>query len=143
MENEDNKAYLAGALVIVFIVCSFLLASAFAARAATCSEETSEQRITEIITPADKVDILDGDRLSLFVKNANDLYNIGWVRDEIVKIYAIEAAMKADNPHFQAVHLFFIGRDGCIAYYETIYKALLDVLLSEKPCEALGITCAE
>ncbi len=139
MENETNKAYLAAACVVVFIAVAVLILSAFAARA--CSKETSEERITEAITPADKVDVLTGERLTLFLKNANDLYNIGWQGDEIVKVYVIEAEARADNPHFQVVHVFFIGRDGCIAYYQTTFKAVVDMLLSPKPCEVLGITC--
>src|SRR4029078_2424456 len=142
MDNEEhNSAYLAGLLVVVFIVVAVLIASTVAAHAAVCPKETAEARITEIVTPQDKVEILDVDRLDLFLKNANDLYNIGWQAKQIAKVYVIEAEHKADNPHFQVEHLFFIDRDSCIACYQTTYKAVVDLLLSPKPCEVLGITC--
>ncbi len=143
MENETNKAYLAAACVVVFIACMVLIMSAFAARASTCSHETDEARITELLTPDDKFFVIDGDKLDLFIRNADDLYNIGWVRKEVTKIYAIDSEIKADNPRFQAVHLFFINADHCIAYYQTTYRVVVDLLLSPKPCKVLGITCGE
>ncbi len=141
MENETNKAYLAGICVVVFITIMVLVLSAFAAKAATCSPETAEERITEKIAPEDTVRIIEGDELTLFVTNANDLYNIGWVRKDISRIYVIDAESKSDNPKFQPVHLFFINTDHCIAYYQTAYKAVVELLLSPKPCQVLGITC--
>src|SRR4029078_13711442 len=142
MENEEHsRAYFAGLLVVVFIVVAVLIASTVAAHAGVCPKETAEARITEIVTPEDKVEVIDGDRLDLFLKNANELYNIGWQSKQIAKVYVIEAQRKADNPHLQVEHLFFIDRDLCIAYYQTTYKAVVDLLLSPKPCEVLGITC--
>lgn len=137
--SEAFKTYIAGLLVAVFIVTAVSIVSAYSAT--RCAAETDEARVTEALTPSDKYFILTGADLDRFIINVNDLYNIGWKRADIDKVYAIEAEKKSDNPNFQVEHLFFIGPDHCIHYYQTVYKALLDVLLSPKPCKVLGLAC--
>jgi hypothetical protein len=120
-----------------FLVWLFL-GVAVSTSAIACPLETEEVRITEALTPDDKVHIIMGAELDKFVKNANDLWNIGWQRAQISHIYAIEATQKAHNPHFQIIHLFFIGSDGCIAYYQTVYAAVLQLALADDPQAIIG-----
>ena len=121
----------------------FLIAALFGAFFVTpvlaCPYETEEARITEALSDEDFYAVIEGEMLDLFVKNANDLWNIGWKREDILKIYAIDAEIKADNPHFQVVHLFFIGPDGCIVYYQTTYAAVLELVLDPDPAGKLGL----
>jgi hypothetical protein len=120
-----------------FLVWLFLgVALSFPALA--CPPETQETRITEALTADDVYIIIEGEDLDLFIKNSNDLYNIGWQRSTISKIYAIESEHKSDNPHFQVVHLFFIDNEGCIAYYQTVYAAVLTLVLADDPQSLLG-----
>jgi hypothetical protein len=114
-----------------------LLFFASPAAADTCPAETSEQRIKEAITPEDKYQIIEGEALDLFIRNANQLYNIGWQREQIARVWSIEAVAKHDNPRFQAVHLFFIGTDGCIRFYQGTYQVIVNLLLQEDPMKFL------
>jgi hypothetical protein len=122
-----------------FLVWLFL-GVALTPAAMACPVETQEVRITEALTEDDVVHIIVDEELDIFVKNANDLYNIGWQRAQISRIYAIEATQKAHNPHFQIIHLFFVGPDGCIAYYQTVYQAVLQLMLDPDAREKLGLT---
>jgi hypothetical protein len=121
-----------------FLVWLFLGVALTPAAMAACPYETEEIRITEALTEEDTVHIIMGEELDKFVKNANDLWNIGWQRAQISHIYAIEAEQKAHNEHFQIIHLFFIGSDGCIAYYQTVYKAVLQLALADDPQAIIG-----
>jgi hypothetical protein len=127
---------------IILALVVFMLSAPGWAFASACKPETAEPRIIDLITPQDKFFVLTGAQLDRFILNANDLYNIGWVRKDIAKIYVVDAEYRADNPKFQAEHLFFISPEGCIDFYQTTYRALVDLLLAEKPCEVLGLTCA-
>jgi hypothetical protein len=120
-----------------FLVWLFL-GVALTPSAMACPVETQEVRITEALTPDDTVHIIMDEELDKFIRNANDLWNIGWQREQIARIYAIEAAEKAHNPHFQIIHLFFIGSDGCIAYYQTVYAAVLQLALADDPQAIIG-----
>jgi hypothetical protein len=123
-----------------FLLSLFLPLLFFAspvAAADSCPAETSEQRIKENITPEDKYQIIEGEQLDLFIKNSNQLYNIGWQREQIARVWSIEAVAKHDNPRFQAVHLFFIGTDGCIRFYQGTYKVIVELLLKEDPLKFL------
>jgi hypothetical protein len=122
-----------------FLIWLFL-GVAVSTSAIACPYETEEVRITEALTEDDTVRIIMDEELDTFVKNANDLYNIGWQRAQIARIYAIEAEQKAHNPHFQIIHLFFVGPDGCIAYYQTVYSAVLQLMLDPDAREKLGLT---
>ena len=102
-----------------------------------CAPEAQEERITEAIAPTDVVMTLEGEKLDLFIKNANELYNIGWQRNQIEKVYVIEAEVKHENKHFQVMHVFFITSDHCIGHYQTVYKAIIDLLLSDDPMSKL------
>lgn len=103
-----------------------------------CAPEAQEERITEAITSNDVVLILEGEKLDLFIKNANSLYNIGWQRNQISKVYVIEAEQKAEHSQFQIEHVFFVTKDHCIGHYQTVYKAIIDLLLLDDPSAALG-----
>src|SRR4029079_5612085 len=129
---------LQGALIMIWVIPFLLLLStpAFAA----CSNESVTP---EALPPSDKYFIIEGDQLDRFITNANDLYNIGWVRADIAKVYVIDAEYKAENPKFQPVHLFFIDNAGCIQYYQAQYRAVVDLLLSPQPCKVLGIACGD
>jgi hypothetical protein len=105
--------------------------------AGVCAPEAQEERITEAIAPTDVVMILEGEKLDLFVKNANELYNIGWQRNQIAKVYIIEAEQKAKHRQFQVEHVFFVTNDGCIGWYQTVYKAIIDLLLLDDPMSKL------
>ena len=142
---SHDRSPLPLAILALIGIVAFIIAWTFAfeAGAKGCTQETDEQRIIEKIAPNDTVKIIEGADLDLFIANADDLYNIGWVRKEIARIYSIDAEIKSDNPKFQPVHLFFINNDHCIAYYQTAYKAVIELLLSPKPCEVLGIACAQ
>jgi hypothetical protein len=102
-----------------------------------CAPEAQEERITEAIAPTDVVTILEGEKLDLFIKNANELYNIGWQRNQIAKVYIIEAEEKAQHSQFQIEHVFFVTNDHCIGWYQTVYKAITDLLLSDDPASKL------
>jgi hypothetical protein len=102
-----------------------------------CAPEAQEERITEAIAPTDVVMILEGEKLDLFIKNANELYNIGWQRNQIAKVYIIEAEAKASHRQFQIEHVFFVTPDHCIGHYQTVYKAIIDLLLSDDPMSKL------
>jgi hypothetical protein len=126
--------YLLGAaLALIFFVTPV--------NSGVCHKENSLDRLTEAFTPADHYFIIDGQKLDLFIKNANDLYNIGWIRADISKIYVVDAEVKAAHQKFQIEWLFFIDNDNCIQYYQDAYRAIVDLLLAEKPCEVLGTTC--
>lgn len=109
----------------------------FASPATSCPVETSEDRITEILTPDDNYIVIEGEQLDVFIENANKLYNIGWVRAQISKVYAIDAEFKHEGD-FQAVHLFFIGTDGCIRWYQTTYAVVVRQLLDPDPMGKRG-----
>jgi len=115
-----------------FAVLLALLGAFFVTPAIGCPSETQEARITEALTAEDSYYILQGEELDTFITNANDLYNIGWQRNTVSKLYVIESEVKADNPHFQIYHLFFISPDGCIAYYQTVYGAVLQLVMTHK-----------
>jgi hypothetical protein len=106
--------------------------------ATACAPEAQEARITEALAPTDTYFLVEGDKLDLFIKNANELYNIGWQRAQIAKVYVIEAEQKAEHEHFQIMHVFFVTPDGCIGHYQTVYKAIIDLLLAPDPSKILG-----
>jgi hypothetical protein len=112
-------------------------ALALALAVSFCAPEAQEERITEAIAPSDVVMILEGEKLDLFIKNANELYNIGWQRNQIAKVYIIEAEEKHKHKQFQIEHVFFVTPDHCIGYYQQVYKAIIDLLLLEDPMEKL------
>jgi hypothetical protein len=124
--------------MIRLAVWAILAMAFFVSPALACPSETEEARITEALTTDDTYFVIDGADLDKFVKNANELYNIGWQRATITKIYAIKSEMQADNPHFQIWHLFFVAPDGCIAYYQTVYGAVLALVLADDPQALLG-----
>jgi hypothetical protein len=115
-----------------------LKAAIIALVALACAPEAQEARITEAIAPSDVVLIIEGEKLDLFIKNANSLYNIGWQREQIAKVYVIEAEEKAEHKQFQIEHVFFVTADHCIGHYQTVYKAIIDLLLAEDPQSILG-----
>ena len=121
-----------------FVVWAILAMAFFVTPALSCPSETEEARITEALTADDTYFIIEGVELDKFVKNANELYNIGWQRGGILKIYAIQSELVADNPHFQIWHLFFVDPNGCIAYYQTVYGAVLALVLADDPQALLG-----
>lgn len=126
-------------ILLSLIAAVFVLSANVKNAAATekCAYEAQETRITEAITAEDKYFVIEGKALDLFIKNANDLYNIGWVREQIGKVYVIEAEMKAENPHFQVVHVFIVTTDGCIGHYQQTYAAVIKLLLLEDPMKFL------
>ena len=129
-----------------FVVWAILAMAFFVTPALGCPSETEEARITEALTADDSYYILEGAELDTFITNANDLYNIGWQRNTVAKLYVIEAEYKDPSPHFQVYHLFFIGPDGCIVYYQSVYGAVLQLVMSHDPQKQLdnvGITREE
>lgn len=104
-----------------------------AAKLLACAPEAQEERITEAIAPSDVVQVIEGEKLDLFIRNANNLYNIGWQRGQILKVYVIEAEEKAPHKQFQVMHVFFVTNDHCIGWYQTVYRAIIDLLLADDP----------
>lgn len=116
------------------VALMLLLVSTIAAMAGTCPAETSEKRVTEAITADDNYFVVTGEDLDLFIKNANLLYNIGWVRKQIARVYVIDAPdVDVPDERYQPVHLFFIDTDGCIVYYQATYKIVVKQLLDPDP----------
>lgn len=116
---------------LIFVLSACALQPALAVD--SCPPQTSEQRIIEALTPEDKYQVIEGTDLDLFIKNTNELYNIGWVREQIARVWVIEAVAKHKTPDFQAVHLFFIGTDGCIRWYQGTYAVVVRQLLDPDP----------
>lgn len=123
-------------LNILAIVLALLITPA---KADACAYEAQEARITEELTkePDREYFVIEGELLDLFVKNINDLYNVGLVREQIGKIYIIDQAMHPKNPNFQGVHMFVLDTTGCIGYYQTTYKVVIKLLLSDDPHKLL------
>lgn len=123
-------------LNILAIVFALLITPA---KADNCAYEANEARITEelIKEPDRPYFIIEGNDLDLFIKNLNDIYNVGLIRGQVGKIYIIDQAMHPSNPNFQGVHMFVVTPDGCIGYYQTTYKVIIRLLLSEDPMAIL------
>lgn len=123
-------------LHILAVVLSLLITPAYAD---SCAYEAQEARITEELQkePDREYFIIESEQLDLFVKNINDLYNVGLVREQIGKIYIIDQSMHPKNPNFQGVHMFVVTPDGCIGYYQTTYKVVIKLLLSDDPHKLL------
>ena len=115
-------------LALIAVAVALTLAPA-SGKAEECASEVQEERITEKLTPEDKYFIVEGEQLDLFIENSNKLYNIGWVRGQIAKVWVIQAEDKHANERFQTVHLFFIGTNGCIRFYQTTYSIVVTQLL--------------
>jgi hypothetical protein len=105
-----------------------------------CAYEAKEERITEEIAkePDRAYFTIEGEDLKRFMKNMNDIYNVGLADSNVDKIFIIDELHKPQNPRFQGVHMF-VMKDHCVNYYTKTYKVIIEAMLQEDARKALGI----
>jgi len=124
----------AAVIGFIFFISVYSLAEA----APACAYETEEARITDQLNedPGRPHFTIEDDALDRFIKNANELWNIGWQRKDFDKIWIIDQRLAPQNPHFQGVHMFMM-KNHCIVYYQTTFKDIVKLLLLDDPMKVL------